>query len=222
MGTQYLKVASFVCFVFALLNFPHIALAKFLDGLGVYGGVYVPLGDSMDKIYGSGFKFGMQYKSGLHRNAKSDMGLAMSIDFLQKEGDPYNDGTFTATDAVSRLTFVPVEISYIVNLVSNEPTMGRRIRSLYNAKKTHTIYRSWGESHLDSGTGAWTLLAKGNAFGSQALAGIDFLISSDLVLAFELKRVVNRPLMKLDSGTDYRVKLDGTQVQAMVMWNLGS
>ena len=214
MGTQYLKVASFVCFVFALLNFPHIALAKFLDGLGVYGGVYVPLGDSMDKIYGSGFKFGMQYKSGLHRNAKSDMGLAMSIDFLQKEGDPYNDGTFTATDAVSRLTFVPVEISYIVNLVSNEPTMGRRIRSLYIGVGVNHI---WTRERAPG-----SLLAKGNAFGSQALAGIDFLISSDLVLAFELKRVVNRPLMKLDSGTDYRVKLDGTQVQAMLMWNLGS
>ena len=214
MGTQYLKVALSVCFVFALLNFPHLGFAKFRDGLGVYGGVYVPIGDSMDRIYGSGVKFGMQYKFGLHHNAKPNMGLAMSIDFLQKDGDPYNDGTFTATDAVSRLTFVPVEISYIVNLVSNEPTMGRRIRSLYIGVGVNHIWTR--ERALGS------LLAKGNAFGSQALAGIDFLISSDLVLAFELKRVVNRPLMKLDSGTDYRVKLDGTQVQAMVMWNLGS
>ena len=156
----------------------------------------------------------MRYQFAIHPDIKPDLGLAMSIGVLQKKGNPYRDDTFTVADSPSRLTFVPVEVNYIVNLVSNEPEMGRRIRNLYVGVGANHIWTREQAPGLP--------LAKGNVFGGQVLAGADFFISQDFALAFELKYMRNRPLMKLDPGFDYRVELDGVQVQAMVMWNLGS
>ena len=59
----------------------HVSTSSF----GIYGGFYGPLEDSMDSIYGSGFKFGVQYQFGIHPDIKPDLGLAMSIGVLQKK-----------------------------------------------------------------------------------------------------------------------------------------
>jgi len=153
--------------------------------------------------------FGVQYKLAVSTHT----GLASSIGVLQKQGDPYNDNTFMGTDPSSSVTFVPAEISYIINLISNLPETERRIHSLYIGVGVNHI---WTRERAPGSS-----LAKGNAFGNQLLAGTTFSISKGFVLGLEFKYLRNRPLMKLDSGRTYRVQLDGTQAQMTFMWHFG-
>ena len=90
--------------------------------------------------------------------------------------------------------------------------MGGRLRNLYIGVGANHIWTRERAPELP--------LAKGNVFGGQVLAGADFFMSRNLALVFELKYMRNQPLMKLDPGFDYRVELDGVQVQAMMMWIL--
>ena len=103
------------------LIFPRISSARFQEGFGLYGGFHSPSEASTDGIYGSGPMFGVQYKLAVSTHT----GLASSIGVLQKQGDPYNDNTFIGTDPSSSVTFVPAEISYIINLISNLPETER-------------------------------------------------------------------------------------------------
>ena len=191
------------------LIFPRISSARFQEGFGLYGGFHSPSEASTDGIYGSGPMFGLQYKLAVSTHT----GLASSIGVLQKQGDPYNDNTFIGTDPSSSVTFVPAEISYIINLISNLPETERRIHSLYIGVGVNHI---WTRERTPGSP-----LAKGNAFGNQLLAGTTFSISKDFVLGLEFKYLRNRPLMKLDSGRTYRVQLDGTQAQMTFMWHFG-
>ena len=191
------------------LIFPRISSARFQEGFGLYGGFHSPSEASTDGIYGSGPMFGVQYKLAVSTHT----GLASSIGVLQKQGDPYNDNTFIGADPSSSVTFVPAEISYIINLISNLPETERRIHSLYIGVGVNHI---WTRERAPGSS-----LAKGNAFGNQLLAGTTFSISKDFVLGLEFKYLRNRPLMKLDSGRTYRVQLDGTQAQMTFMWHFG-
>lgn len=197
---------SLICMA---LIFPRISSARFQEGFGLYGGFHSPSEASTDGIYGSGPMFGVQYKLAVSTHT----GLASSIGVLQKQGDPYNDNTFIGTDPSSSVTFVPAEISYIINLISNLPETERRIHSLYIGVGVNHI---WTRERAPGSP-----LAKGNAFGNQLLAGTTFSISKDFVLGLEFKYLRNRPLMKLDSGRTYRVQLDGTQAQMTFMWHFG-
>ena len=197
---------SLIC---VALIFPRISSARFQEGFGLYGGFHSPSEASTDGIYGSGPMFGVQYKLAVSTHT----GLASSIGVLQKQGDPYNDNTFIGTDPSSSVTFVPVEISYIINLISNLPETERRIHSLYIGVGVNHI---WIRERAPGSP-----LAKGNAFGNQLLAGTTFSISKDFVLGLEFKYLRNRPLMKLDSGRTYRVQLDGTQAQMTFIWHFG-
>ena len=114
--------------------------------------------------------FGAQYKLAVSTHT----GLASSIGVLQKQGDPYNDNTFIGTDSSSSVTFVPAEISYVINLISNLPETERRIHSLYIGVGVNHI---WTRERAPGSP-----LAKGNAFGNQLLAGTTFSISEDFVL----------------------------------------
>ena len=210
MRSQYFQFSMLVGFVYAFLIFPQIASASFRDSFGLYGGLYSPSEESTDSIYGSELLFGVQYKFAIHPNSMPDLGLAASIGVLQKKGDPYNDNTFTAAGSVSRLTLVPVEISYVLNLISNRLDTGRRIRSLYAGIGTNYV---WARERLPESP-----LAKGGTFGGQILAGVDFFVSKHITLGLEIKYLRNRPLMKSDEASDYRVRLDGTQVQVMFAW----
>ena len=191
------------------LIFPRMLSARFQEGFGLYGGFHSPSEASTDGIYGSGPMFGVQYKLAVSTHT----GLASSIGVLQKQGDPYNDNTFIGTDPSSSVTFVPAEISYVINLISNLPETERRIHSLYIGVGVNHI---WTRERTPGSP-----LAKGNAFGNQLLAGTTFSISKDFVLGLEFKYLRNRPLMKLDSGRTYRVQLDGTQAQMTFMWHFG-
>lgn len=197
---------SLICMA---LIFPCISSARFQEGFGLYGGFHSPSEASTDGIYGSGPMFGVQYKLAVSTHT----GLASSIGVLQKQGDPYNDNTFIGTDPSSSVTFVPAEISYIINLISNLPETERRIHSLYIGVGVNHI---WTRERAPGSS-----LAKGNAFGNQLLAGTTFSISKSFVLGLEFKYLRNRPLMKLDSGRTYRVQLDGTQAQMTFMWHFG-
>ena len=112
--------------------------------------------------------FGAQYKLAVSTHT----GLASSIGVLQKQGDPYNDNTFIGTDPSSSVTFVPAEISYIINLISNLPETERRIHSLYIGVGVNHIWTRERTPPAHS-------LAKGNAFGNQLLAGTTFSISEE-------------------------------------------
>ena len=197
---------GFVCMV---LMFPRMSSARFQEGFGLYGGFHSPSEASTDGIYGSGPIFGAQYKLAVSTHT----GLASSVGVLQKQGDPYNDNTFIGTDPSSSVTFVPAEISYIINLISNLPETERRIHSLYIGVGVNHI---WTRERAPGSS-----LAKGNAFGNQLLAGTTFSISKGFVLGLEFKYLRNRPLMKLDSGRTYRVQLDGTQARMTFMWHFG-
>ena len=200
-----------VCFgiVCTVLAFPCISSAKFREGFGLYGGFHSPAESSTDGIYGSGPMVGVQCKLAVSTHT----GLASSIGVLQKQGNPYNDNTFIATDTASSVTFVPAEISYIINLISNLPETERRVHSLYIGVGVNHI---WTRERAPGSS-----LAGGNAFGSQLLAGTTFSISKAFVLGLEFKYLRNRPLMKLDSGRTYRIQLDGTQAQMTFMWHFG-
>ena len=209
MDSQRRRFVILFGFVCVVLIFPRISSAIFREGFGLYGGFHSPSEASTDSIYGSGSMFGLQYKLAV----SSHTGLATSIGVVQKQGDPYNDNTFIGTDSSSRLTFVPVEISYIINLISNLPEAARRIHSLYIGVGVNHI---WTREQAPGSP-----LANGAAFGSQVLAGATFPVSKDFTLGLEFKYLRNRPLMKLDSGRNYRVQLDGTQAQMRLMWHFG-
>ena len=209
MDFQRRRFVTFFGFVSIILIFPSVSLARFQEGFGLYGGFHSPSEASTDGIYGSGPMFGVQYKLAVSTHT----GLASSIGVLQKQGDPYNDNTFIGTDPSSSVTFVPAEISYIINLISNLPETERRIHSLYMGIGVNHI---WTRERAPGSS-----LAKGNAFGNQLLAGTTFSISKGFVLGLEFKYLRNRPLMKLDSGRTYRVQLDGTQAQMTFMWHFG-
>lgn len=210
MDFQRRRFVTLFGFVSIVLIFPAVSSAQFQEGFGLYGGFHGPSEDSTDSIYGSVPLFGVKYK--LAVSART--GLAASISMLRKKGDPYNDNTFVSTDSSSSLTFVPVEISYIINLISNLPETNRRVNSLYIGVGVNHI---WTREQAPGSP-----LATGTAFGSQILAGTTFLISKNFVLGLEFKHLRNRPLMKWDSGRNYRVQLDGTQAQMTFVWHLGN
>lgn len=209
MNSQRHRLIILFSLICMALIFPRISSARFQEGFGLYGGFHSPSEASTDGIYGSGPMFGVQYKLAVSTHT----GLASSIGVLQKQGDPYNDNTFIGTDPSSSVTFVPAEISYIINLISNLPETERRIHSLYIGVGVNHI---WTRERAPGSS-----LAKGNAFGNQLLAGTTFSISKGFVLGLEFKYLRNRPLMKLDSGRTYRVQLDGTQAQMTFMWHFG-
>ncbi|MCE2395211.1 outer membrane beta-barrel protein [Candidatus Poribacteria bacterium] len=209
MNSQRHRLIILFSLICMALIFPRISSARFQEGFGLYGGFHSPSEASTDGIYGSGPMFGVQYKLAVSTHT----GLASSIGVLQKQGDPYNDNTFIGTDPSSSVTFVPAEISYIINLISNLPETERRIHSLYIGVGVNHI---WTRERAPGSP-----LAKGNAFGNQLLAGTTFSISKGFVLGLEFKYLRNRPLMKLDSGRTYRVQLDGTQAQMTFMWHFG-
>ena len=209
MNSQRHRLIILFSLICMALVFPRISSARFQEGFGLYGGFHSPSEASTDGIYGSGPMFGVQYKLAVSTHT----GLASSIGVLQKQGDPYNDNTFIGTDPSSSVTFVPAEISYIINLISNLPETERRIHSLYIGVGVNHI---WTRERAPGSS-----LAKGNAFGNQLLAGTTFSISKGFVLGLEFKYLRNRPLMKLDSGRTYRVQLDGTQAQMTFMWHFG-
>lgn len=209
MNSQHHRLIILFSLICMALIFPRISSARFQEGFGLYGGFHSPSEASTDGIYGSGPMFGVQYKLAVSTHT----GLASSIGVLQKQGDPYNDNTFIGTDPSSSVTFVPAEISYIINLISNLPETERRIHSLYIGVGVNHI---WTRERAPGSS-----LSKGNAFGNQLLAGTTFSISKSFVLGLEFKYLRNRPLMKLDSGRTYRVQLDGTQAQMTFMWHFG-
>lgn len=209
MNSQRHRLIILFSLICMALIFPRISSARFQEGFGLYGGFHSPSEASTDGIYGSGPMFGVQYKLAVSTHT----GLASSIGVLQKQGDPYNDNTFIGTDPSSSVTFVPAEISYIINLISNLPETERRIHSLYIGVGVNHI---WTRERAPGSS-----LSKGNAFGNQLLAGTTFSISKGFVLGLEFKYLRNRPLMKLDSGRTYRVQLDGTQAQMTFMWHFG-
>lgn len=209
MGFQPRRFVIFFGFVCLVFVFPRMLSAKFREGFGLYGGFHSPSEASTDGIYGSGPMFGVQYKLAVSTHT----GLASSIGILQKQGDPYNDNTFIGMDPASSVTFVPAEISYVINLISNLPETERRVHSLYIGVGVNHV---WTRERAPGSS-----LAGGNAFGSQLLAGTTFSISKAFVLGLEFKYLRNRPLMKLDSGRTYRIQLDGTQAQMIFMWHFG-
>ena len=200
---RFVILFVFVCIAFV---FPRISSANFREGFGLQGGFYSPSENSTNSIYGSGFMFGVQYKLAISTHT----GLVTSVGVLQKQGNPYNDSTFIDADLSSSLTFVPVEISYIINLIANQPETTRRVNSLYVGMGINHV---WTRERAPGSP-----LAKGNAFGSQFLVGTTFLISKGFDLGLELKYMVNRPLMKLDTGRDYDVELNGGQAQMTFGW----
>lgn len=209
MNSQRRRFVTFFGFVSIILISPSVSSARFQEGFGLYGGFHSLSESSSDSIYGSMPMFGVKYKLAVSTHT----GLAASIGVLQKKGDPYNDNTFVSTDSSSSLTFAPVEISYIINLISNLPETERRV---------HSLYIGIGVNHIwTRERGPGSPLATGAAFGSQVLAGTTFSISNSFVLGLEFKHLRNRPLMKLDSGRTYRVQLDGTQAQLKFVWHFG-
>ena len=209
MDSQRRRFVAFFGFVFIVLLFPSVSSAKFREGFGLYAGFHSPSESSTDSIYGSVPMFGAKYKLAVSTHT----GLAASISLHRKKGDPYNDNTFVNTDSSSSLTFAPVEMSYIINLISNLPETDRRVHSLYIGVGVNHI---WTREEAPGSP-----LATGTAFGSQVLAGTTFSISKNFVLGLEFKHLRNRPLMKLDSGRNYRVQLDGTQAQMTFVWHFG-
>ena len=199
-------VILFVCMVFV---FPCVSSANFQEGLGLHGGFHSPSEDSTNDIYGSGLMFGLQYKLPISTRT----GLATSVGVLQKQGNPYNDETFIGTDSSSSLTFIPIEVNYIVSVISNRPETGWRVNSLYVGVGVNHV---WTHERAPGSP-----LAKGNAFGSQLLTGTTFSISKNFDLGLELKYLINRPLMKLDTGRSYDVELNGAQVQTTFVWHFG-
>ena len=209
MDFQRRRFVTFFGFVSIILIFPSASTARFQEGFGLYGGFHSPSESSNDSIYGSVPMFGIKYKLAVSTHT----GLAASVGILQKNGDPYNDNTFVSTDSSSSVTFVPAEISYIINLISNLPETERRVHSLYVGVGVNHI---WTRERAPGSS-----LATGAAFGSQVLAGTTFSISKSFVLGLEFKYLRNRPLMKLDSGRNYRIRLDGTQAQMKFVWHFG-
>ena len=209
MDSQRRRFVILFVFVCMVLIFPRISSAEFQEGFGLHGGFHSPSEDSTDSIYGSGPMFGLQYKLAVSTRT----GLATSVGVLQKKGNPYNDDTFIDTDSLSSVTFIPVEVSYIINLISNLPETVRRVNSFYVGVGVNHI---WTRERAPGAS-----LATGAAFGSQVLAGTTFSVSKDFSLGLELKYLRNRPLMKLDSGRNYRVQLDGTQAQMTFVWHFG-
>ena len=210
MDSQRRRFVTFFGFVSIVLILPSVSSANFREGFGLYAGFHSPSESSTDSIYGSVPMFGVKYKLAV----SSHTGLAASTGFLRKKGDPYNDNTFVSTDSSSSLTFIPVEISYIINLISNLPETDRRIHSLYIGVGVNHI---WTREQAPGSP-----LATGAAFGSQVLAGTTFSISRKFVVGLEFKHLRNRPLMKLESGRNYRVQLDGTQAQMTFVWHFGN
>lgn len=210
MDSQRRRFVKFFGFVSIILIFPSVSSANFREGFGLYGGFHSPSESSTDSIYGSLPTFGVKYKLAVSTHT----GLAASIGLLRKKGDPYNDNTFVNTDSSSSVTFVPAEISYIINLISNLPETERRVHSLYIGVGVNHI---WTREQAPGSP-----LATGAAFGSQVLAGTTFSISKKFVLGLEFKHLRNRPLMKLQSGRNYRVQLDGTQAQMTFVWHFGN
>lgn len=209
MDFQRRRFVTFFGFVSIILIFPSASAARFQEGFGLYGGFHSPSESSTDSIYGSVPMFGIKYKLAVSTHT----GLAASVGILQKNGDPYNDNTFVSTDSSSSVTFIPAEISYIINLISNLPETERRVHSLYVGVGVNHI---WTRERAPGSS-----LATGAAFGSQVLAGTTFSISTSFVLGLEFKYLRNRPLMKLDSGRNYRIRLDGTQAQMKFVWHFG-
>ena len=209
MDSQRRRFIILFVFVCMVVIFPCISSANFQEGLGLRGGFHSPSEDTTDSIYGSGPMFGVQYKLAISTNT----GLATSVGVLQKKGNPYNDDTFVDTNSSSSMTFVPVEVSYIINLISNPPETTRRINSLYVGVGVNHV---WTRERAPGSP-----LAKGNAFGSQLLAGTTFSISKGFDLGLELKYLTNRPLMKLDTGRSYEVELNGAQAQMTFVWHFG-
>ena len=203
---RFVILFVFVCMVFI---FPCVSSASVQEGLGLHGGFHSPSEESTDDIYGSGLMFGLQYKLAISTRT----GLATSVGVLQKKGNPYNDETFIGTDSSSSLTFIPVEVNYIVSLISNRPETARRINSLYVGVGVNHV---WTRERAPGSP-----LAKGTAFGSQLLTGTTFSISKNFDLGLELKYLINRPLMKLDTGRSYDVELNGAQVQTALVWHFG-
>ena len=203
---RFVILSVFVCMVFI---FPYISSANFQEGLGLHGGFHSPSEESTDDIYGSGLMFGLQYKLAISART----GLATSVGVLQKKGNPYNDETFIGTDPSSSLTFIPVEVNYIISLISNRPETAQRINSLYVGVGVNHV---WTRERAPGSP-----LAKGNAFGSQLLTGTTFSISKNFDLGLELKYLINRPLMKLDTGRTYDVELNGAQAQMTFVWHFG-
>ena len=201
---RFVILFVFVCVVFIS---PCISSANFREGFGLQGGFYSPSEDSTNSIYGSGPMFGVQYKLAISTHT----GLVTSVSVLQKQGNPYNDSTFIDTDPSSSLTFIPVEVSYTINLIPNQPETTRRVNSLYVGVGINHV---WTRERAPGSP-----LAKGNAFGSQFLVGTTFSISKGFDLGLELKYMVNRPLMKLDTGRDYDVELNGAQAQMTFGWH---
>lgn len=209
MDSQRRKFVIFFGFVSIVLILPSVSSANFREGFGLYTGFHSPSESSTDSIYGSLPMFGVKYKLA----ASSHTGVAASIGWLRKNGDPYNDSTFVSTDSASSLMFVPVEISYLINLISNLPETNRRVHSLYIGVGVNHI---WTREQAPGSS-----LATGAAFGSQVLAGTTFSISKKLVVGLEFKHLSNRPLMRSESERNYRVQLDGTQAQMTFVWHFG-
>lgn len=209
MDSQRRRFITFFGFLSIVLIFPSVSSARFQEGFGLYAGFHSPSESSTDSIYGSVPMFGIKYKLVV----SSHTGLAASISLHRKNGDPYNDNTFVSADSASNLTFAPVEMSYIINLISNLPETDRRVHSLYIGVGVNHI---WTREQTPGSP-----LATGAAFGSQVLAGTTFSISKNFVLGLEFKHLRNRPLMKLESGRNYRVQLDGTQAQMTFVWHFG-
>ena len=196
-----------VCMVFI---FPSVSLANFREGFGLRGGFHSPSEDSTNSIYGSGPMFGVQYKLAISTHT----GLATSVGVLKKKGNPYDDDTFIDADSSSSLTFIPIEVNYIINLISNPPEKARRINSLYVGVGVNHV---WTRERAPGSP-----LAKGNAFGSQLLAGTTFSVSKAVDLDLEFTYLINRPLMKLDTGRSYEVELNGTQARMTLVWHFGN
>ena len=209
MDSQRRRFVTLFGFLSIVLIFPSVSSARFQEGFGLYAGFHSPSESSTDSIYGSVPMFGIKYKLAV----SSHTGLAASISLHRKNGDPYNDNTFVSADSSSNLTFAPVEMSYIINLISNLPETDRRVHSLYIGVGVNHI---WTREQAPGSP-----LATGAAFGSQVLAGTTFSISKHFVLGLEFKHLRNRPLMKLESGRNYRVQLDGTQAQMTFVWHFG-
>jgi hypothetical protein len=226
MFSQYIRATMLLGLVFTFGICPHASAAEVpqlnppaasesQEAFALYASLYNPTEDSTQSIYGNAALFGMRYRFPIQQH----MNILASVGVLHKTGDPFvnnstflNDRTFIAVEPLSRFTYIPIEISYLINIISNPPETNRRLRNIYVGFGAN---HAWSRERLLESD-----LAKGSAFGTQFFTGIDFYVSGNLGFSIELKYMRNRPLMKLESDSNYNVQLDAVLLHTMLVWNL--
>jgi len=179
--------------------------AELLDGITLFMGVFLPLDDEMDGIYGNMFTISGQYCL----NMSKSIDLLASVGYIGSGGDPYYDVPSFSSGESSTIKVFPLEVSVRKRLALTKDPVGFTSRGLYVGGGMNYIIASEKTPGLPS--------ASGGDFGIHIFAGPQIFFTESLALEGEVKFLMNEVDMKFEDEK-YAITLSGLVIRLALSW----